>query len=213
MEWLAEEEAHYQIPLKNQMMDVATGSGDVVILASQQLRSYSKIIGVDLSENMLKIARHKAQSLPSDAGPTVEFVHGDGRSLPSSPSAIHTLTIAFGLRNIHGTAAALAEFHRVLKEGGTLMVLEFMRPRPSSLQRLFWRVCRVVFSMVAPMFLQKKQDYVYLPNSVMSFMTVDELESMAAQVGFEIQKTHRFFMGVCHLMSFRKIESSAHHHP
>lgn len=192
------------------LLDVATGSGDVLLQGAAQLKTYAQFIGLDLAPAMLEIARAKldrsrsamvsSQPVPI---PAIEFRHGDGRNLGIPSASVHALTIAFGLRNIQGTAAALAEFRRVLVPEGTLLVLEFMGPGSWAL-RLLWRLGGRLLPLVAGLCGQRRSDYAYLPQSVLSFATVSDLASMAAAHDLILERTHRFCFGICHLMSFQK---------
>lgn len=192
------------------LLDVATGSGDVLLQGAAQLKTYVRFIGVDLAPAMLELARGKlggsGASPQSVAIPAIEFCHGDGRDLAIPSASVHTLTIAFGLRNIQGTAAALAEFERVLVPEGTLLVLEFMGPASWGL-RMLWRLGGQLLPLVAGLCGQRRADYAYLPQSVLSFATASDLTGMAAAHGLTLRRTRRFCGGVCHLMSFQKRSS------
>ena len=213
--WIPDEDLTASADQPRRLVDVGTGSGDVVLLAARQLSTYSEIIGVDLSMKMLDVARaklaYKSHQLSmvrlakQQPVPRVEFVLGDGRKLPIKSASVHSLTIAFGLRNIQGIDAALAEFQRVLVPGGTLLVLEFMAPASSRLARWFWRAGSWVLPKVASLLVRQPTDYAYLAQSVRQFKTVEELTEVAQQRGLEMVKTHRFLMGICHLLSFQKI--------
>ena len=105
------------------VLDVATGTGDV---AFTFLKKYDvKIIGLDYAFNMVKIAKTKAQKFGYTDN--ILFVQGDGESLPFANDFFDRLTISFGFRNIGHYDDALREFKRVLKPGGQLLILEFLK--------------------------------------------------------------------------------------
>lgn len=193
---------------KKRFVDVATGTGDVVIRASRSLNSYSFFHGVDLSQAMLDKAQEKAQWT---AAP-VTFHHCDGRDLPFADHHIDTLTISFGLRNIQGVEEALTEFHRVLKPGtGRALILEFFPPNHSTTWLSIWehRIFNLYFRYVLPRIagiFSKSEDYAYLPDSVAKFYTPDELSTLAQTSGLTMTRQHHFFPGPCVLIEFQKLE-------
>ena len=186
------------------LLDVATGTGDVALEASKSLRTYAHIYAVDLSGAMLERAWQKAQKKNRD----ITFQKADGRDLPFSAAHFHCVSISFGLRNIQGVERALREFHRVLKPGGTLLILEFFSPPPAFLGSWFFRFYfRRILPAVAGLFSHKK-DYAYLPRSVEQFYDVRALKQLAGMVGFTFQREHGFLLGSGKLLMFSRSEDA-----
>ena len=191
--------------VRRQLLDVATGSGDVVLMAARKLRSYQKFLAVDVSENMLSVALRKKARL--QLAVDVDFVLADGRAIPVKEASFDTITISFGLRNIPSASDALQEFYRVLRPGGSLLVLEFFPARGGLALRIFELYFRVVLPMIAG-FFTRKSDYRYLPQSVKKFQSVSELDQLARRAGFIPQGKHRFMLGICYLMRWKKSPKS-----
>jgi demethylmenaquinone methyltransferase/2-methoxy-6-polyprenyl-1,4-benzoquinol methylase len=106
------------------ILDVATGSGDVAFALARALPSDTLIQGVDFCAPMLDEARRKQQA--NGVAPSrLTFATADALALPFADATFDALTIAFGLRNLADRPKGLAEFRRVLKPGGKLVVLEF----------------------------------------------------------------------------------------
>ena len=189
----------HQAPSRT-LLDVATGTGDVALQARKTLKGYSQIHGVDLSSNMLALAQKKAHKKNLS---NITFECADGRDLPFAAESFHCLTISFGLRNIQGIELALQEFHRVLKSGGTLLILEFFSPPKSLRSLIFQGYFRYVAPLIAGLF-SKTQDYTYLPKSVEKFHTTTQLKELAENIGFSFEKDHSFLLGSCQLLKFRK---------
>jgi demethylmenaquinone methyltransferase/2-methoxy-6-polyprenyl-1,4-benzoquinol methylase len=104
------------------VFDAATGTGDLALLFAPMVGPQGKVIGGDFSEPMLDQARRKAHARNY---PWLHFQFADVMQLPFEDSSFDVVSIAFGIRNVADPVAGLTELHRVLKPGGTLLVLEF----------------------------------------------------------------------------------------
>ncbi|MCY4381381.1 MAG: bifunctional demethylmenaquinone methyltransferase/2-methoxy-6-polyprenyl-1,4-benzoquinol methylase UbiE [Proteobacteria bacterium] len=191
------------------LLDVATGSGDVLLEARRCLTSYQEFYGVDISPAMLEQAQKKINQTKHKISRQnkVRWLQGDARSLDLPDQYFDALTISFGLRNVQGRAQALREFARVLKPGGHLLILEFFQPK-GLLGSIFWLYFRVFLPVIAGLFAQK-QDYAYLPHSVKNFPSEQAIGMECEQVGFVRQRKYRFFLGSCVLLAFVKGETTS----
>ncbi len=108
------------------VLDLATGSGDVAFALSKGLPPTTQITGMDFCQPMLDEAVIKQQS--SGRCPNITFRQGDGMALPLADACYDAVTISFGLRNMADRHLALGEMLRVLRPGGRLFVLEFSQP-------------------------------------------------------------------------------------
>ncbi|MDR2475046.1 MAG: ubiquinone/menaquinone biosynthesis methyltransferase, partial [Bacteroidales bacterium] len=100
------------------ILDIATGTGDLAILANKILQP-EEIIGIDISEKMLQIAIQKAQA---EGAANIQFLHGDCMNLHFPENAFDAVTVAFGVRNFEKLEQGLQEILRVLKPDGQLMI-------------------------------------------------------------------------------------------
>ena len=116
-----------QTPKGGKILDVATGTGDVAF-GLLKLRGDIKITGVDPSQGMLDVALAKAKKMASLYENQLELKIGDARKLDFPDNTFDTLTISWGIRNVKPFSEGLREMLRVLKPGGTLLVLESGRP-------------------------------------------------------------------------------------
>jgi demethylmenaquinone methyltransferase/2-methoxy-6-polyprenyl-1,4-benzoquinol methylase len=114
-------------PSRGYILDVATGTGDVV-LGILKIRGDVHITGVDPSEGMLQVAREKLEKKATLHASTVDMKTGDARSLPFNDNTFDVVTISWGIRNVNPFQEGLREMLRVLKPGGSLVVLESGKP-------------------------------------------------------------------------------------
>ena len=116
------------------ILDVATGTGDLAIAMARRIRG-TQVLGVDLSEGMLDIARRKVAEAGLDGRVVLDT--GDAERLFVSDSAVDVATVAFGVRNFGDLDAGLRDIARTLREGGRIVILEFSTPR-NPLARAFY---------------------------------------------------------------------------
>jgi len=179
------------------LLDVATGTGDVLIEAMKQKEEYSEFYGADISSEMLAIAKSKLAALPKTENTTLSLMTAEKLTLPSN--TFDCLTISFGLRNVINKDIALDEFKRVLKPNGALIILEFFIPKKGPLSRLFQFYFHQILPVIGGMF-SNKAAYKYLPESVGSFYEYEELRTVLYQKGFTISDTKKFLFGSCRIL-------------
>jgi demethylmenaquinone methyltransferase/2-methoxy-6-polyprenyl-1,4-benzoquinol methylase len=182
-------------PLQPQnLLDVATGTGDVAILA-QKILHPKKIIGIDISQGMLDIGRKKIEKLGLQNH--VELVQGDSETISFPDDSFDAITVAFGVRNYQNLEKGLAEMLRVLKPGGKLVVLEFSRPK----QFLFKAVYNVYMNTIAPGFgkliAKNKDAYQYLNESVQRFPEGQQFIDILKNVGYSSTYSKILTLGIC----------------
>jgi len=107
------------------ILDIATGTADLAIEAAKVIRP-ERIVGMDISANMLKIGDEKIIKKGLDKIISLEI--GDSENLKYDTGSFDAVMAAFGVRNFENLEKGLAEMHRVLRPGGTIMVLEFSKP-------------------------------------------------------------------------------------
>ena len=178
------------------VVDVACGTGD---LAEAFVRAGAgRVIGVDFTQEMLDIAEHKRDCMPPGTRARVEYVQGDAMELDLPDASADVVSIAFGIRNVTDPARALAEFHRVLRPGGRLVIIEFDRPRTEPLRTLNDFYCSVIMPRTATLLSRDRSGaYRYLPRSVQTFLDRQQLAALVAGAGFEGARSIPLTFGVC----------------
>ena len=179
------------------VLDMACGTGDLTeLLARCRPRS---VLGMDFTDAMLEIARHKANRQTRDNGlPTPVFRWGDATKIELPDQSMDVITIAFGLRNVSSPEAAVGEFARVLRPGGRLVVLEFSTPRFALVRYFNAMYTRHLMPITATLLSGDRSGaYRYLPRSVSTFANPDALASMIAAGGFAVQQQVPQSLGIC----------------
>ena len=179
--------------------DIACGTGDM-ILNWLKFSKDSKILGIDPSINMLNIAKNK---LPSE----VKLLQGEAKKLAIDDKKIDILSIAYGLRNVVELDRALSEFHRVLKNGGILVILEFTKKDNKNIldnTALFYT--KHILPLLGGLISKNYKAYKYLPDSIDDFLTLEELGEKLQNLGFLVKIKKRYIANLCSLIIAQKLE-------
>ncbi len=149
------------------VLDLATGSGDVLFALRNELGGNAKLTGLDFCEPMLEQARSKRMSRGLEEAKN-QFLWGDCLELPFEDESFDLITIAFGLRNLADRSRGLSEMLRVLRPGGKLIVLEFSQPyfwfRP-----FYYLYLKGILPWVARWLTGDRDAYLYLGSSISEF--------------------------------------------
>lgn len=179
------------------ILDVATGTGDMLIYWKKALGDKGSFVGVDPSVGMLGGARQKVSF--------ASFYEGYAQKLPFDDLAFDFLSISYGFRNVTEKEDALKEFARVLKKGGVLLILEFAKNESKNPFRVAaqWYVKKAL-PWLGGLISGNLAAYRYLPNSIEGFLTRREIEGMLDKNGFEVRVAKDFSFGVSSLIVAKK---------
>lgn len=174
------------------LLDVATGTGDFAIAASKL--NPTKIIGFDLSEQMLNVGRVKVDRLGLNK--LIEFQKGDSEAMPFQDKQFNAITVAFGVRNFENLQNGLKEFHRVLKDDGVAVILEFSKPKYFPMKQLYLFYFFKILPLVGRMVSKDQSAYSYLPESVMAFPDDLKFLKLLQEIGFSRTMQKRLTFGI-----------------
>ena len=174
------------------LLDVATGTGDFAVAAAKL--KPRKIIGFDLSEQMLNVGRTKVKRLGLDD--VIEFQKGDSEAMPFSDKQFDAITVAFGVRNFENLENGLKEFVRVLKSDGVVIILEFSKPKYFPMKQLYSFYFFGILPLIGRMVSKDSSAYSYLPESVMAFPDDQKFLSILQRVGFSRTSQKRLSFGI-----------------
>lgn len=183
------------------ILDVATGTADMAIMAAQLLQP-QKITGIDISEKMLEIGRKKIEK--QKLGTKIELYAGDGETINFADNSFDAVMVAFGVRNFENLEKGLQEILRVMKPGAQLVVLEFSKPRLPGVKTLYNLYMSVVAPQMAKWFAQNKKAYQYLNESAKAFPDRHLFINILNKTGYSDTSFKPLSLGICCIYSGRK---------
>ena len=176
------------------VLDLATGSGDVAFALSRGLPARARIVGMDFCQPMLDQANAKKAGLAADRQAALSFQPGDGLALPLPDAGFDAVTISFGLRNMADRHRSLREMHRVLRPGGRLFVLEFSQPQ-AWFRPFYYFYLRRLLPLIAGVITGDRAAYVYLNETIGQFPGRAALAAEISAAGFSQVTAHGLTFG------------------
>lgn len=147
------------------ILDIATGTGDFALEALSL--QPDKVIGVDISKGMLAKGIEKIEQ--RGVSDKIELKYADSENLPFENNSFDAITVGFGARNFEDLEKGLREMHRVLKENGTLLILEFSKPKNFPLKQIYNLYFHKLLPKIGNSISKDSTAYSYLPESVDAF--------------------------------------------
>lgn len=163
------------------ILDVATGTGDLALDMARRIKGV-QVLGVDISEGMLDVARRKVTSCGLDQRVVLEV--GDAEHLEVGDAAVDVATVAFGVRNFGDLERGLRELFRTIKPGGKVVILEFSRPRNPLFRSLYEFYTYRILPRIGGVVSRDRRAYEYLPASVGEFPAPELFMGLMSRVGF-----------------------------
>lgn len=148
------------------ILDIATGTGDLAIIAAKNLNP-DKIYGIDISSEMLEIGKQKIARKKLEQ--KILLIEGDSEDLIFEDNKFDAVTVAFGVRNFQELETGLTEMHRVLKPGGMTVILEFSQPKNIILKKLYNFYSSRISPKIGKVISKDEAAYSYLHESVKAF--------------------------------------------
>lgn len=183
------------------MLDVATGTGDFAIMSAKELRPES-LLGVDLSEGMMNVAREKVKKEGLEQ--TISFQQEDCMQLSFPDDSFDALTVAYGIRNFEDLDHGLREMRRVLKPSGRLVIIELTSPQRFPMKQLFWLYSHVLMPLVGKIVSHDSRAYTYLPATMEAFPQGEVMSEILKKAGFTDIRFKRFTFGLSTLYTAAK---------
>jgi demethylmenaquinone methyltransferase/2-methoxy-6-polyprenyl-1,4-benzoquinol methylase len=174
-----------RLPQDPLVLDLASGTGDFCELV-RRYRPGATTVAVDLTERMLQLARRRG--IPHTAC-------ADAGRLPFRGDTFDCVFIGYGLRNFSSLPAALREIERVTRPGGLLVSLDFFLPANSLLRRLYLGYLYAQGAFWGYLLHGRPRVYTYIPDSLRSFVSIDEFSSMLRHNGYGAVRTRSFILG------------------
>ncbi|MBQ8205692.1 MAG: bifunctional demethylmenaquinone methyltransferase/2-methoxy-6-polyprenyl-1,4-benzoquinol methylase UbiE [Alistipes sp.] len=184
------------------IMDLATGTGDLAIAMAKRV-DRTQILGVDLSEEMLAVARAKIQKQGLEERIMLE--KGDAENLTMvADGSLDAVTVAFGVRNFENMERGLSEIYRTLRAGGKLVVLEFSMPKNRLIRWIYSQYAHRLLPRIGAVISKDKRAYTYLPDSVEEFPAPERFAEIVRSVGFSSVRLRSQSFGIAYIYDATK---------
>ncbi len=174
------------------ILDVATGTGDFAIAALKS--GAKKITGIDISKEMVAIGQEKVLKLGLED--KITLMTGDSEDIQFPDKTFDLATVAFGVRNFENLTRGLNELFRVLKQGGSLCVLEFSKPRQPLVRFGYKLYSKHLMPWIGRLISGDRSAYIYLPESVAEFPDGENFITFMRESGFINIREYRLTFGI-----------------
>jgi demethylmenaquinone methyltransferase/2-methoxy-6-polyprenyl-1,4-benzoquinol methylase len=151
---------------------------------------------------MMKFGREKLKEL--HLGHKIELLLGDSENLPFPDNSFDAITVGFGVRNFENLEKGLNGMYRVLKPGGTLVVLEFSRPRRFPVKQIYTFYFHRIMPMIGRLFSNDNRAYTYLPESVSAFPDGEDFLALMGKSGFCESRWQPLSFGIASIYTGKK---------
>lgn len=176
------------------ILDIATGTGDFAILAAQMLHP-DKIVGIDISEGMMKVARVKVKK--AGLQQVIDMKKEDCLAMSFPDNTFDAATSAFGIRNFQNLDKGLAEICRVMKPGGLLSLVELTTPVSFPMKQLFKIYSHTILPAYGKLISKDQGAYQYLTASIEAFPQGEQMVGILKKAGFAQASFRRLTFGIC----------------
>lgn len=181
------------------ILDVATGTGDFAIAALKL--NPKKIIGIDISNGMLKYGKIKIEKRKIT---NITLQYGDSENMEFPDKSFDIITVGFGVRNFENLEKGLNEFYRVLTNTGAAAILEFSKPKKFPVKQLYNFYFNKILPFFGRLFSKDKSAYTYLPKSVEAFPEGKEFINILKKTGFTKITEKRLAFGIASIYLAKK---------
>ena len=191
---------------KLKILDLATGTGDLLISLFRENPKITKAVGLDISENMLTICREKINS--HKLTEHISLIQADAAAIPFPENSFDAVTIAFGIRNTADTFETLKEMHRILRPGGISLILEFSLPANRILRKCYLFYLRRFVPLLGRVVSGDDYAYRYFGKTVENFYSADDFCALMKEAGFLNVQANQLTAGVVCIYRGHKVEEN-----
>lgn len=174
-----------------EVLDVATGTGDLAITIEKG--TGAKVIGLDLSQQMLNVGVIKIKKLKLDG--KISMQKGDAENLPFEDNRFDAVSVAFGVRNFENLTKGLAELRRVVKDNKSVYILEFSKVE-GFLAPFYMFYFKNILPAIGRLVSKDNRAYTYLPDSVNAFPFGEKMRQILLDTGFKKVEYKKLSLGI-----------------
>lgn len=180
-----------------EVLDVACGTGDSAIAIAKALPKNGKVTGIDISDGMMALVADKAEK--KGVAGKITLRKEDGEAMSFADGTFDCVTCSFGIRNFEHKEKGLAEFRRVLRKGGKVVILELSVPQNRVLRWFYDIYFLHILPRIGGVISGEKAAYRYLPASVHNFPAPEAFCKMLSEAGFSSVRYRTLSLGLCRL--------------
>ena len=186
--WRREVIRRSKLPPGGHLLDLGTGTGDLGREALVQVPG-CEVLAADFTLEMMKVGKFRASSNK------LNWTAADALHLPFTEGSFEAVVSGFLLRNVVDIPQSLQEQRRVLKPGGSIVVLDTTRPAENSLQVLIHFYLHVIIPNLGRLITGEAEAYTYLPETTEAFLKAEQLAALMAEAGFHQIGYRRLMFG------------------
>jgi demethylmenaquinone methyltransferase/2-methoxy-6-polyprenyl-1,4-benzoquinol methylase len=170
------------------ILDIAAGTGTS---SAALAHSGAHVVAADFSAGMIEVGKTRHAH-----NPNIEFVQADATALPFKDNEFDAVTISFGLRNVVEPKKALAEFYRVTKPGGRVVICEFSTPPLTLVRQSYFAYLNHVMPRVVRLASSNAEAYDYLGESIAAWPTQPVLSGWLRSAGYSSVAYRNLTLGI-----------------
>jgi demethylmenaquinone methyltransferase / 2-methoxy-6-polyprenyl-1,4-benzoquinol methylase len=178
----------------DRVIDVCGGTADLAIRAARVIGRTGRVTVYDINWAMMAAGWPKV--VHSQVAPCIAYIQGDAERLSCPDASFDAAMVGFGIRNLTHPEAGFREIFRVLKPGGTLMCLEFSKPKTAWFRVLYDFYSFYIMPAVGKLMVGSWEAYTYLPESIRMFSQPEELSAVLRAIGFTRVRFRRLTNGI-----------------
>jgi demethylmenaquinone methyltransferase/2-methoxy-6-polyprenyl-1,4-benzoquinol methylase len=182
------------------ILDVATGTGDFAIECAKL--NPESIIGIDISDGMMKYGREKLKQLKLDT--VISLKNGNAETVAFPDNSFDAIVVGFGVRNFQNLNTGLSNLYRMLKPGGQLIVLEFSYPKNILIKNFYNFYFSKVTPFIGRIFSKDTRAYTYLTESVKAFPHNEKFTEILKHIGYKKPSFKSLSFGIAAIYSGEK---------
>lgn len=186
------------------LLDLCCGTGEIAYGFLKNAKLPQKLHLIDFSDNMLAVAKRRAEKLNLQDKHHLIFTQGDAQEIPLEKDTVAGVSIAYGIRNVLNTQKCLNDVLRVLQPGGVCGILELTRPKNKLMHHLHGIYLRTMLPALGKILTSDKEAYSYLKDTIGKFIEPEEVAGIMKSSGFRNVRVIPLSFGIAHLIVAEK---------